>query len=222
MMELDRRSYLTAAGVAAASTVGLAGCTGTASATGTLATQVTDQPGDIADFESCVVTMQGIWVTPAEGDDTATTTDAGETADGPDADTATETVVEQDEDDVDGSDARQYHEFDEPQEADLVQLQNGNTDLVDERELDVGRYEFLQLDVTGVEGVLADGGDAQVDTPGGAPLQFKHPFEVREDQTTTFTGDFTPVRRGQTGRYLLQPVAGGTAVEYGDVTEDGS
>ena len=222
MMELDRRSYLTAAGVAAASTVGLAGCTGTASATGTLATQVTDQPGDIADFESCVVTMQGIWVTPAEGDDTATTTDAGETADGPDADTATETVVEQDEDDVDGSDARQYHEFDEPQEADLVQLQNGNIDLVDERELDVGRYEFLQLDVTGVEGVLADGGDAQVDTPGGAPLQFKHPFEIREDQTTTFTGDFTPVRRGQTGRYLLQPVAGGTAVEYGDVTEDGS
>ena len=133
MMELDRRSYLTAAGVAAASTVGLAGCTGTASATGTLATQVTDQPGDIADFESCVVTMQGIWVKPAEGDDTATTTDAGETADGPDADTATETVVEQDEDDVDGSDARQYHEFDEPQEADLVQLQDGNTDLVDER-----------------------------------------------------------------------------------------
>ena len=222
MMELDRRSYLTAAGVAAASTVGLAGCTGTASATGTLATQVTDQPGDIADFESCVVTMQGIWVKPAAGNDTATTTDAGETADGPDADTATETVVEQDEGDVDGSDARQYHEFDEPQEADLVQLQNGNTDLVDERELDVGRYEFLKLDVTGVEGVLADGGDAQVDTPGGAPLQFKHPFEVREDQTTTFTGDFTPVRRGQTGRYLLQPVAGGTAVEYGDVTEDGS
>ena len=222
MMELDRRSYLTAAGVAAASTVGFAGCTGTASATGTLATQVTDQPGDIADFESCVVTMQGIWVKPAEGDTTATTTDPEETADGSDADTATETLVEQDEDDVDGSDARQYHEFDEPQEADLVQLQDGTTDLVDERELDVGRYDFLQLDVTGVEGMLADGGDAQVDTPGGAPLQFKHPFEVREDQTTTFTGDFTPVRRGQTGRYLLQPVAGGIAVEYGDATEDGS
>ena len=222
MTELDRRSYLKATGVAAASTVGLAGCVGTASATGTLATQVTDQPGDIADFESCVVTMQGIWVKPAEGDDTATTADGEETADGSGDGTATETVVEQEESDIDESDAREYHEFDEPQEADLVRLQDGNTDLVDERELDVGEYEFLQLDVTGVEGTLADGGDAQVDTPGGAPLQFKHAVEVREGQTTTFTGDFTPVKRGQTGRYLLQPVAGGTAVEYGDVTEDGS
>ena len=214
-MELDRRSYLKTAGVAAASTIGLAGCTGTASATGTLATQVTDQPGDIADFESCVVTMQGIWVKPAGDDATATT--GTDTVDGS---TATETVVEQDESDVDRSDAREYHEFDEPQEADLVQLQDGNTDLVDERELDAGEYEYLQLDVTGVTGVLAEGGDARVDTPGGAPLQFKHPFEIRAEQTTTFTGDFTPVRRGQTGRYLLQPVAGGTGVEYGDVTED--
>ena len=220
MMELDRRSYLKAAGVAAASTVGLAGCTGTASATGTLATQVTDQPGDISDFESCVVTMQGIWIKPAEGDATTTTGDAEETDGSADADTATETVVEQDEGDVDESDAREYHEFDEPQEADLVRLQDGTTDLIDERELDVGEYEYLQLDVTGVEGTLADGGDAQVDTPGGAPLQFKHPFEIRDEQATTFTGDFTPVRRGQTGRYLLQPVAGGTTVEYEDATDD--
>jgi hypothetical protein len=217
MIELDRRSYLKTAGVAAASTLGLAGCAGTASATGTLATRVTDQPGDISDFESCVVTIQGIWVKPATGDTTATTQDGG-TADG--SGDATETVVEQEAGDIDESDARTYHEFGESQEADLVQLQNGTTDLVDERELDVGSYEFLQLDVTNVESVLAEGGDAQVDTPGGAPLQFKHPFEIRADQVTTFTGDFTPVSLGQTGRYLLQPVAGGTSVEYADVTED--
>jgi len=219
MMELDRRSYLKVAGVAAASTVGLAGCTGTASATGTLATQITDQPGDISDFESCVVTMQGIWVKPAEGGAT-TTDDAGATDESADDDTPTETVAEQEAADVDESDAREYHEFDEPQEADLVELQDGTTDLIDERELDVGEYEYLQLDVTGVEGTLADGGDAQVDTPGGAPLQFKQPFEIRDEQATTFTGDFTPVRRGQTGRYLLQPVAGGTTVEYENVTDD--
>jgi hypothetical protein len=217
MIELDRRSYLKTAGVVAASTLGLAGCTGTASATGTLATQVTDQPGDISDFESCVVTIRGIWVKPVAGDDTVTTRDGG-TTDG--SGDGTETVVDQEAGDVDGTDARAYHEFDESQEADLVQLQDGVTDLVDERELDVGSYEFLQLDVTDVAGVLAAGGDAQVDTPGGAPLQFKHPFEIREDQVTTFTGDFTPVSLGQTGRYLLQPVAGGTGVEYSDVTED--
>ncbi len=220
MMEISRRSYLTAAGVAAASTLGLAGCAGTASATGTLATQVTDQPGDISDFESCVVTMQGVWVKPAESDGTETTSGDSGAEDGSGDGTATETVVEQEAGDVDESDAREYHEFDDPQEADLVQLQNGNTDLIDERELDAGTYEFLQLDVTDVEGALADGGDAQVDTPGGAPLQFVHRFEIREDQVTTFTGDFTPVRLGQTGRYLLQPVAGGTAVAYGDAAED--
>lgn len=218
MMELDRRMYLKTAGIVAAGTVGLAGCSGTASATGTLATQVTDQPGDISDFESCVVTIQGLWIKSGEGED-ATTQD-GETEDGPDNGSTTETAVEQTEGDIDGSDDRAYHEFDEPQEADLVELQNGNADLIDERELDVGTYEFLQLDVTGVEGVLADGGDAQVDTPGGAPLQFKHPFEIREGAVTTFTGDFTPVRRGGTGRYLLQPVARGTEVTYGDAPDD--
>jgi hypothetical protein len=220
--DLSRRTYLTAAGIAAAGTVGLAGCAGTASATGTLATQVTDQPGDIADFESCVVTIQGIWVKPSEGDDTETV--ASETS-GPASggeQPETDGVEQQDEEDIDEGDGREYHEFEEPQEADLVELQNGNTQLIDERELAVGTYEFLQLDVTDVEGVLDGGDEAEVDTPGGAPLQFKQPFEIREDQVTTFTGDFTPVRRGQTDRYLLQPVARGTQVEYGSEDGDGS
>lgn len=211
MTEFDRRTYLKTAGIVAAGTVGLAGCSGTASATGTLATQVTDQPGDIADFESCVVTMQGLWIKSAEGDDA--TAQEGTITD-------SETIVEQEEGDIDESDGREYHEFDDPQEADLVELQNGNTDLIDERELDVGTYEFLQLDVTGVEGVLAEGDEAEVDTPGGAPLQFKHPFEIREEEVTTFTGDFTPVRRGQTERYLLQPVARGMEVTYRDEADD--
>ncbi len=228
MTELNRRTYLKSAGIATAGTIGLAGCTGAEAATGTLATQVTDQPGDIADFESCVVTIQGIWVKPSgdggDGEETESTDnetddqqDGNETDDQQDGN---ETVDEQDESDVDESDGREYHEFDEPQEADLVQLQNGNTQLVDERELEAGAYEFLQLDVTGVEGVLEGGGQAEVGTPGDAPLQFKHRFEIREDRTTTFVGDFTPVRRGRTERYLLQPVANGTQVEYEDTTQD--
>ena len=218
MTELNRRTYLQATGVATAGMVGLAGCSDTAAATGTLATQVTDQPGDIADFESCVVTIQGVWVKPGEGGDGTETTNTVTEAT---AGTST-AVVEQDEADVDESDDREYYEFDEAQEADLVELQNGNTELIDERELEARRYEFLQLDVTDVAGVLDGGDEAEVDTPGGAPLQFKTPFEIREEQVTTFTGDFTPVRRGQTGRYLLQPVARGTSVEYGDATADDS
>jgi len=206
--QTSRGQYVKTIGaVGAASSIGLAGCSGnSATATGTLATQVTDQPGDIADFESCVVTIEGIWLKPSEeGESEATTVTDGDGID------------EQDEEDVDESDAREHHEFDEAQEADLVELQNGNTDLVDERDVAAQDYEFLQLDVSDVEGVLTDGGEAEVDTPGSAPLQFKHRFEVREDQRTTFTGDFTPVERGQTNRYLLQPVASGTEVSYEDI-----
>jgi len=228
MTELSRRTYLKTAGAAAAGIAGLAGCSGTSAATGTLATQVTDQPGDIADFESCVVTIQGIWIKPSEendDDDTSASTDETEGTEAEQTEagqTETERVEQQDESDIDQGDGREYHEFDEPQEADLVELQDGNTQLIDERSLDVGTYEYLQLDVTGVEGVLADGGDAEVDTPGSAPLQFNEPFEIRDGEVTTFTGDFTPVRRGRTERYLLQPVASGIEVEYGTDDEDGS
>nr|WP_243838061.1 DUF4382 domain-containing protein [Halobacterium sp. R2-5] len=150
---------------------------------------------------------------PSEGGDE--TTQSGETTD---SEATTETVETQDESDVDQGDDREYHEFDEPQEADLVQLQNGDSALVDDREVETGSYEFLQLDVSAVAGTLADGGEADVGTPGDAPLQFKEAFEVREDQRTTFVADFTPVKRGQTGRYLLQPVASGTEVRYEDAT----
>ena len=206
----SRRQYLKTLGaVGAATTVGLAGCAGEAAATGTLATAVTDQPGDIADFESCVVTVQGIWVKPAED---GTPTDS----------TDSEGVQTQAPEDVDESDAREYHEFDEPQEADLVELQDGNTQPVDDRELEVGGYEFLQLDVSGVEGTLDGGGEAEVTTPGEAPLQFKQAFEIREDERTRFVADFTPVKRGRTERYLLQPVATGTEVVYEAATPEGT
>lgn len=245
-----RRDYLRAtAGVAAASAVGLAGCMGSAEATGTLATQVTDQPGDIGDFESCVVTIRGFWVKPHDGsdeDDDSDDAGGGETGDGGDArdgggdaggrdagngseaatggDDGGESGDESDDGspddaDVDESDAREYHEFDEPQTADLVDLQGENTQLIDERDLVAREYAFLQLDVTDVEAVLEDGGEASVSTPGNAPLQFKEPFEIRDGQVTTFVGDFTPVRRGQTDRYLLQPVAQGTRVIYEESAE---
>ncbi|MBP1988121.1 DUF4382 domain-containing protein [Halolamina salifodinae] len=215
-----RRTYLRAAGaIGLAGITGLAGCTG-GSATGTLATKVKDAPGDISDFESCVVTIQGFWLKEMDGTETeetdGTETEATETAES----TATaEETVQQDEEDVDQSDERTYYEYDEPQEADLVQLQDGNTKLVDEHEIETGTYAFLQLDVSSVDPTLSGGGDAEVGTPGEAPLQFKESFEIRADQRTTFTADFTPVKRGQTGTYLLQPVAKGTEVSYSDVTE---
>ncbi|WP_340101128.1 DUF4382 domain-containing protein [Salinibaculum salinum] len=202
--QTNRRAYLKSVGaVSAVGMVGLSGCAGSGNdTTGTLATEVTDQPGDIADFESCIVTIAGIWVKPSVDDETEGSDD---TEDG---------VTEQTEEDVDESDDRQYYQFEEPQEADLVELQDGNTKLIDERELPTQTYGFLQLDVTGVAGTLDGGEEATVETPGNAPLQFKEEFEIRADESTTFVGDFTPVKRGQTNGYLLQPVASGTEVRY--------
>ncbi|MFQ3319963.1 MAG: hypothetical protein ACI8UR_001796 [Natronomonas sp.] len=186
---MQRREYIVATGSVVAGTA-LAGCIG--GATGTLATQVTDQPGDISDFESCVVTVTEIRVKVAsEGDGTETGT-------------ATEGDEESAEESYNIDDA----------EADLVELQNGETQLIDEQELDTGEYEYLKLAVSNVDATLNDGGDAEVNTPGDAPLKFNQSFEIREDTRTVFTADFTPVKQGQQNTYILQPVADGTEVSY--------
>jgi hypothetical protein len=221
---VSRRTYLQATGAAALGAAGLAGCVG--KATGTLATSVTDQPADIGDFESLVVTIEGIWLGPegaesgAAGNETdgENATDDGDSTDDDDAD-GNET------DDGDGEDepaGREYYEFDESQEADLVRLQDGETQLIDERELEVNTYQFLQLDVSNVDGTLAGGDEADVDLPGNAPITFNEEFEVRENTVTSFTADFAPVRRGN-GSYLLRPVPRGIEVTYeeSDDSEDG-
>ena len=233
---LDRRTYLQATGAAALGVSGLAGCVGRA--TGTLATAVTDQPADIGDFESLVVTIEGIWLGSegAEGGAEGTETDGENATDsgsddgnatdggGDDADTGDEEGDDEDDEEGDDADGREYHEFDEPQEADLVQLQNGETKLIDKRELSVGTYRFLQLDISNVEGTLEGGDEAEVDRPGNAPLTFNAEFDVRENTRTVFTADFAPIRRGN-GRYLLRPVPSGIEVDYeetgGDEGDDG-
>ncbi|WP_418281729.1 DUF4382 domain-containing protein [Halorubrum sp. DTA98] len=226
---LGRRSYLQAAGAATLGTAGFAGCVGQAS--GTLATNVTDQPADIGDFESLVVTIEGVWLGPegaesgaddqsvADDEESDDDADSEEDADA-DEDAPDETADDGAEDDDTGADGddgpsgREYHAFDEPQEADLVQLQGDEVQLIDERELDVATYRFLQLDVTDTDATLADGGEATVELPGQAPITFNAEFEIREDTRTSFTADFAPVRRGRTGTYVLRPVPRGIEVSY--------
>ncbi|WP_048076450.1 DUF4382 domain-containing protein, partial [Halorubrum sp. AJ67] len=168
-----------------------------------------------------VVTVEGFWLGPEgaqpESDDDGNETDDGsDDADGNETDGGNETDDgDTDEEDVPG---REYFEFDEPQEADLVELQNGETRLIDERDLETGEYPYLQLDVSAADGTLTDGSEATVDLPGNAPLKFNEPFEIRENTQTTFTADFAPVERGN-GRYLLRPVPSGIEVAYGDAED---
>lgn len=240
---MDRRRYLEGFGTVVA-TGALSGCAGSgngnedgngssdddgggtggdeADAYGFLSTSVTDQPNDIGDFDSLVVTLEGIWVKPAGTDDGDGIPDAEDDGTPEDETEMPADGTDSDEDDEDGEDeddegaGREYIEFEEPQEADLVELQNGETQLVDETELAVGEYEFLQLDVSGTTGVLAESGEeATVETPGNAPLKFQQAFEIRSGETTHFVADFAPFRRGN-GAYLIRPVASGTEVRYGD------
>jgi len=217
-LDVDRRTYLRATGVAALGSVGLAGCVGRA--TGTLATRVTDQPADIGDFESLVVTVEGFWLGPegAQPESDDGDADGNETDDGSDEADGNETDGGNETDEEEDAPGREYFEFDEPQEADLVELQNGETQLIDERELEIGEYPYLQLDVSAADGTLTDGSEATVDLPGNAPLKFNEAFEIRENTQTTFTADFAPVLRGN-GRYLLRPVPSGIEVEYGDAED---
>ncbi|MFW5939319.1 MAG: DUF4382 domain-containing protein [Halolamina sp.] len=198
---VDRRTYLATTGAAASGLVGMTGCLG-GGGSGTLATQVTDQPGDIDDFESCVVTIVGMWLGTADGETDETGAQDG-TTDGSETD---------DEDESDGD--REYYEYDDSQEADLVELQDDSTQLVDEREFEVSSYEYLQLDIDGVDATLTSGESAQVEVPGEAPLTFNSSFEIRSDTRTVFTADFTPVQRSQGGGYLIRPVPDGITVEY--------
>lgn len=65
---MDRRTVLGSIG--ASTVAALGGCLGSlgGSSTGTLATRVSDRPGDIEDFESCVVTVVELDVMPAGED----------------------------------------------------------------------------------------------------------------------------------------------------------
>lgn len=219
---MRRREYLVATGSAVVGSA-FAGCLGDGnggSGTGTLATRVTDQPGDISDFESCVVTITEIRLKPSEDGDDDTEDDGdedtAEETDTPEGTEAESTDTEADGEDDDEDESEEVYEVDSA-EADLVELQDGNTQLIDEREIDTGEYEYMKLTVSEVDGTLKEGGDAEVDTPGNAPLKFNESFEIRADTRTVFTADFTPVKRGQQNSYILQPVADGVEVEYEDI-----
>lgn len=187
---MDRREYLrSTAALATVGSVGLAGCMGGSGGTGTLATHVSDQPGAIGDFESLIVTIDEVEIKPA------------------DEDPITESV--------------------DNATADLTKLQGEKQKLVAQSELETGEYEYVHLSISNVDATLTDGNEASVDTAGEAGLKFQtfvvdgeqsETFEIRADETASFTADFMPVKQGGSGGYVLRPVAEEVTVTYEDVT----
>lgn len=184
---LSRRSYLPVLSAPSTDTAELADCLGDDDGTGILATYITDPSDPIVNFDSCLVSITGFWLGP-EGEDRD---DGGtEPAD------------------------RECYEYDEPQEAGFVELQGGNTQLVGMRALDVSTCEFLQLDTHGINAIFENGSSATVEVRREAPLTFYQQFEIKRNTRTGFAADFTPVRRGQTESYVLQPVPAGITVSH--------
>lgn len=186
---MDRREYLkSTAGLTVLGTLPLAGCLG-GGTTGTLATYVSDQPGDISDFETCVVTITEVRIKPVEGEPITKSVDNVR--------------------------------------ADLVKLQGEEQKLINKSELEAGEYEYVHLGISNVDATLKDGSDANVTTAGQAGLKFEtftvegaqsETFEIRADETASFTADFTPVKQGQTGNYVLKPVADQVTIIYESAT----
>ncbi|MFC7229462.1 DUF4382 domain-containing protein [Salinirubellus salinus] len=196
---MRRREFIAATGAAA--TAGLAGCSAiTGAETGTLQTAVSDQPGDITDFETLVLEITTVYA--GEGSSGGEDSDDG---DGNESD-----------DDSSGESERTTVDI-EATEVDLVELQGDASETIGSGELETGEYAYLQLEVGEVvDASLADGGEATVQTPGEAPLKFNESFEIRAGETTSFLADFTPVEQGQSGGYILQPVADEVEVTYED------
>lgn len=155
----------------------VAGCTGLGGgSTSSFETLVSDQPGDIADFETLELTLTELRPKPVNGEEQ--TVDIEDTT------------------------------------VDLTQLVGEGAESLGTTELETGDYEYLKVTVGAVPtATLSDGGEAEVTTPGDAPLKFNAGFPVCADGETTFTADFTPVKQGQTNRYVLQPVADEVTVE---------
>ncbi|MES3518199.1 MAG: DUF4382 domain-containing protein [Natronomonas sp.] len=234
---------IAATGVALAGCAGNGSEDGTDTAeTGILEARVSDQPQDIGDFERLVVTIHEIRIGPRRGADEDEDADADAEDDTDEADETDETEEgsvallgnhDEDEDDggmgddgdADDEDADDHEEQGDPDrervievddvEADLVQLQGDASQFVDEAELETGTYNYLKLSIRDeVDAALEDGGEAEVMTPGNAPLMFNEAFDIRANTRTRFTADFAPVRQGQTGRYLLRPVPDEIRIEY--------
>ena len=260
---MQRRDYLYTTGSAAIG-LGLAGCLGSdedspddegpngnddpesetdetdgesgGNETGLLSTAVSDDPADIGDFESLVVTIEQIRVFPKGEDDGHEEEDDHDDHDHEDDSGSTEENPEEEEQESE-EDGAPSHEGEEEEtgesdgdsgagritipvddaKADLVDLQGDAKSIIDETELDVGTYSHLQLVVSDeVNATLKDGGEASVMTPGNAPLQFNAEFDIRADTATQFVADFAPHRRGppESTEYMLRPVPSEIEVSY--------
>ena len=103
---------------------------------------------------------------------------------------------------------------------DLTELQGANATLLENLSMPAGEYTQVRLIVGDINATLTDGSDQRVKLP-SERLKLTKPFTLGPDQSVDFVFDITVRKAGNSGKYILQPVAGesGTDQEL-ERTED--
>lgn len=187
----------------------------TTDANGTVAVQV---PADVEEFE----------VTASTDDDS----DYGETEAELefefDEDGVSDADAENDADDGGDSDDESEgdtewieHEVDS-KTVDLTELQGDNATLLQNMSVPAGEYEKVFVHVEDVNGTLKSGEDVNVKLP-SQKLHLNKDFTVDSESNVEFVFDITVFEAGNSGKYILKPVASesGTDVPIERVDDDG-
>ncbi len=101
---------------------------------------------------------------------------------------------------------------DQPIKVDLLELTNGNKEILGEAELEPGTYNQIRLILGDENELVINGSTQQLKTPSAqqSGLKLKINAEIESNRTYTLLLDFDAsrsiVRAGNSGKYLLKPV----------------
>jgi hypothetical protein len=121
-----------------------------------------------------------------------------------------------------GGESGNWTEYDvDNRTVDLTELKGDNATLLRTFDVPAGNYTKVFIHVDGVNGTLTDGSTAEVKLP-SSKLQLNENFEVAPDSEVDFVYDITVIKRGNSGKYNIKPVASesGTDVPIDRVDED--
>jgi len=104
---------------------------------------------------------------------------------------------------------------------DLTRLRGANATLVDRFDLPAGEYNQVFLEVSETSGTLTDGSSTEVKLP-SERLKLNQEFTVGNGEEVDFVYDVTVHKAGNSGKYILRPVASesGTDVPIERVDDD--
>lgn len=90
---------------------------------------------------------------------------------------------------------------------DLTELQGANATLLENFSVPAGEYTQVRMVVGEINATLTDGSDQRVKLPSGR-LKLTKPFTLGPDSSVDFVFDITVRKAGNSGKYVLRPVAG--------------